>query len=42
VTMLGSGQRLQFTQTATGLSAELPLNPPSKDAYVLKVEGVIT
>jgi alpha-L-fucosidase len=42
VSMLGSRQSLQFKQTASGLSVELPLNPPSKEAFVLKIEGTIT
>jgi alpha-L-fucosidase len=37
ITMLGSDAALQWTRDTEGLTVQLPDNPPSKFAYVLKV-----
>jgi alpha-L-fucosidase len=41
VGILGANERLHFEQTATGLKVDLPLTPVRKEAFVLKIEGVI-
>ena len=40
VSLLGSGQ-LAFQQTPAGLKVQLPANAPCKDAFALKIEGII-
>lgn len=40
VKLLGN-DKLSFEQTATGLKVKLPEQAPGKDAFVLKIEGVI-
>jgi alpha-L-fucosidase len=40
VTMLGSKDKLQFTQDATGLNVKLPADAPCKYAYVLEITGL--
>jgi alpha-L-fucosidase len=41
VSLLGHHDRLRFEQTDTGLRVQLPAQPASKEAVVLKVEGAI-
>ncbi len=41
VALLGHGDRLKFTQDASGLRVELPAEPPSEHAVVLKISGAI-
>jgi alpha-L-fucosidase len=40
VTMLGSDDKLEFTQSAKGLNVKLPANAPCKYAYILKITGL--
>ena len=40
VSMLGGEKALNFMRTGQGLVVDLPLNAPSKYAYVLKIEGL--
>jgi alpha-L-fucosidase len=40
ITMLGSNDKLQFTQEATGLKIKLPAAAPCKYAYALKISGL--
>jgi len=41
VSMLGSTDKLDFTQTAAGLNVRMPEGAPCKDAFALKIEGAI-
>ena len=40
VTMLGSNDKLTFTQDATGLKVNLPANAPCDNAYTIKITGL--
>jgi len=40
VTMLGSNDKLSFTQDATGLKVNLPANAPCDNAYTIKITGL--
>lgn len=41
VTLLGHPEALSFTHSSTGLSVNLPQQPPCQDAFVFKIEGAI-
>ena len=41
VGLLGSNDKLDFRQTASGLYVQVPDRAPCKDAFVLKIEGAI-
>lgn len=42
VTLLGSDTPLPFTHSVEGLRITLPAQAPGKDAYVLRIEGVLS
>jgi len=42
VKLLGHNGELKFEQTSAGLKATLPIQKPCNDAFVLKIEGVIS
>lgn len=42
ISLLGNGSNLTFSQSAEGLNVTLPEQPPCRDAFVLKIEGVMS
>lgn len=40
ITMIGSEDKIEFTQSATGMQVKLPATAPCKYAYVLKITGL--
>ena len=42
VTLLGSGEKIAWTQDELGLNVKLPATPPSDSAVTLKITGVVS
>jgi alpha-L-fucosidase len=41
VSLLGSGEKIDWTQDDRGLNVKLPATPPSASAVTLKIRGVL-